>query len=536
MASDKHDPRDHHIWRSPGGALYFKLAVPAEVRGRLPPTETGRVRDRITEPLGTDSFTQARILRDQKLARWQQTFARLARGAVLTPEEMASERQRIRRNSLQTLLATTPLTPSEASGLNALWVKSIQAAQPGLLAEMKAEVRAIADEKYGAGVITEDSETWKEIWPLVARSKAKAFEDRLVVLLRSQSQFSEFPSDTMEQPAPILPTNNGNGNLERFSVALEHYLAWLQNEQKVRPATVAGYRSKAECFIKFAADPSLGAVDIDQAKAFLKHVAETQGVGDATINTYHFVCRKVYEYTQTERHRFHGDNPFSFKRRKAEEKSKSKFSIEELNKLFGSPTFTAREIKPKTYGVTSALPWAALVALYSGAGLEEIVQLRRRDIRQEAGVWVIDVLPEAALSGALKRPARRRIIPLHPELERLGLLTYLNALPRGVERLFPGLPAPTNGKDKLGAAVGKSFNRWRKKLGIDYEDRQLDFHSLRHVFIKALENAGTSQSDAARLAGHKVKGITFGLYSGRELQRLAGIVERIKYDGLQIDR
>jgi integrase len=343
----------------------------------------------------------------------------------------------------------------------------------------------------------------------------------------------------MEQPAapaPSVPANgNGNGNLERFSVALDHYLTWLQNEQKARPATVAGYKSKAECFVKFANDPPLGAVDIDQAKSFLKHVAETQGVGGATVNNYHFICRKVFEYTRTERHRFHGDNPFSFKRRKAEETPKAKFTVEELNKLFGSPTFTEREIKPKVYGVASALPWVTAIALFSGAGREEIVQLRRTDICQEAGLWVIKITPEAALSGALKRSMRRRIIPLHPELERLGLLEYRDALPRGAERLFPGLPKPAK-TDKLGAALGTVFNRWRVKLGIDYEDRQLDFHSLRHVFGKALEDTGISAEDRARLLGHKVKGISSSVYSGPELRRVAPLVARVKWDGLNIDR
>jgi integrase len=536
MTDDRRDPRDRNIWRSPGGMLYFKISVPPKLRNHFR-SETGKPKPKLTESLGTDSLAQARILRDQRVAHWARVFARLEAGAALRPEEIATERQRIRSSSLQALLATAPMTTAEADKLNQVWVASIQAKQPDLLAEVTAEVRAIADEKYGVGVITEDSEPWKEIWKLVARAKAKAFEDRLVVLLRSQSPLSEFPSDTMEQsntPAPILPAN-GNGGLERFSVALEHYITWLRDEQKARPLTVADYKSKAECFVKFANDPPLGAVDIDQAKAFLKHIAET-GAGDATVNHYHFVCRKVFEYTRVERHKFKGENPFSFQRRKAETTSKAKFTIDELNTLFNSPVFADREIKPKTYGVTSALPWAALIALYSGAGLEEICQLRTRDIRKEAGVWIVDITKEAALSGALKRTARQRIVPLHPELERLGLLKYLAALPRGADRLFPGLPMPTKGKDKFGSALGKQFARWRKKLGIDYEDRQLDFHSLRHCFCKVIEDSGISAEDRARLLGHKVKGISSSVYSAPELKRVAPLVAGVKWDGLKIDR
>jgi integrase len=113
-------------------------------------------------------------------------------------------------------------------------------------------------------------------------------------------------------------------------------------------------------------------------------------------------------------------------------------------------------------------------------------------------------------------------------------LKYLNALPRGTERLFPGLPMPSNGKDKLGGALGKGFNRWRCKLGIDYEDRQLDFHSLRHPFGKALEDTGISAEDRARLLGHAVKGISSSIYSGPELRRVGPLVAGVKWDGLKI--
>jgi integrase len=540
MPDDRRDPRDRNIWRSPGGMLYFKISVPSKLRHHFR-SETGKPKPKLTESLGTDSLAQARILRDQRVAHWARVFARLEAGAVLHPEEIAAERQRIRSSSLQALLATAPLTTLEADKLNALWVTSIQAQQPHLLAEMTAEVRAIADEKYGAGIITEDSEPWKEIWKLVARSKAKAFEDRLVVLFRSQSQFSEFPSEpavpTLEPPAAPAPTlpANGNGNLERFSVALGHYLGWLRDVRKVRPATIGEYRAKAECFARFASDPSLGAITIEQAKEFLKHVAKAHGIGDATVNLYQSVCRMVIEHARTERHRFVGDNPFRFKKRTAEAKSKAKFTVDELNKLFGSPTFTQREIKPKVYGVASALPWVTVISLFSGAGLEEIAQLRPQDIEKAPGDgWVINILPEAALSHALKRPARKRVIPLHPELERLGLLKYRASLPKDTKRLFPNLPTPKNGKDKIGGALGKSFGRWRKALGIEREGAQLDFHSLRHTFTKALEDTGCAEADADRITGHSHKGLTFGLYSAPELRRVAPLVAGVKWDGLKI--
>jgi len=146
---------------------------------------------------------------------------------------------------------------------------------------------------------------------------------------------------------------------------------------------------------------------------------------------------------------------------------------------------------------------------------------------------VIHITSEAALSGELKRKSRERTVPLHPELERLGLLKYMAALPRGAERIFPGLPVYQS-KNKLSPALGRAFNDWRRELGIDYEDRQLDFHSLRHCFGRAIEDIGMTAQDRARLLGHPVPEISSSVYSAPELARVAPLVARVKWEGLRV--
>jgi integrase len=176
---------------------------------------------------------------------------------------------------------------------------------------------------------------------------------------------------------------------------------------------------------------------------------------------------------------------------------------------------------------------ATVLALFSGLGLEEACQLRPQDIRKEGAHWVIRVTPEAAVSGKLKRKGRDRTVPLHPELERIGFLKYVRALPSNSARVFPDIPVDEN-KKKVGGLVGKRFNRWRVKLGIKRDDEQLDFHSLRHTFGKAIEDASITAEDRARLMGHAVKGITSSIYSGPELRRVAPQVAGVAWPGLVI--
>jgi LDH2 family malate/lactate/ureidoglycolate dehydrogenase len=58
---------------------------------------------------------------------------------------------------------------------------------------------------------------------------------------------------------------------------------------------------------------------------------------------------------------------------------------------------------------------------------------------------------------------------------------------------------------------------------------------LDHLVGTALEQAGVSQTDAARVLGHAIAGMSYGVYSsGPGLKRLAAVVEEIRYDGLKV--
>jgi hypothetical protein len=57
------------------------------------------------------------------------------------------------------------------------------------------------------------------------------------------------------------------------------------------------------------------------------------------------------------------------------------------------------------------------------------------------------------------------------------------------------------------------------------------------VEAKQIALQPVSQTDAARILGHTIPGMTFGVYStGPGLKRLAGVVEAIEYPGLRLPR
>jgi integrase len=132
----------------------------------------------------------------------------------------------------------------------------------------------------------------------------------------------------------------------------------------------------------------------------------------------------------------------------------------------------------------------------------------------------------------LKNETSARLIPIHSELVRLGLLDYVKALKAGP--LFPGLTRRESKGGKVGARVGELFRKRLVTRGLKRDG--LCFHSFRHTVAGRLDAAGVPQSDAARVLGHAVAGMSYGTYSqaGPGLKRVAGVVEQITYEGLRL--
>ena len=95
--------------------------------------------------------------------------------------------------------------------------------------------------------------------------------------------------------------------------------------------------------------------------------------------------------------------------------------------------------------------------------------------------------------------------------------------------LFPGLKRRQSKGGKIGARLGELFCKRLIALGMKRDG--LCFHLFRHGVAGRLEVAAVSQTDAARVLGHTISGMSYGVYSsGPGLKRLAAVVEEIRYD------
>ena len=189
------------------------------------------------------------------------------------------------------------------------------------------------------------------------------------------------------------------------------------------------------------------------------------------------------------------------------------FTNEELKVLLSHPSFTKRIFK------SSYMYWLIPLALFTGARLGELAQLDLKDFVNIDGIDCIDINDivdnddseiTASLKKSIKTANAKRLVPLHPELIRLGILRYVNKLRQeGETHLFPELNRTR--RDGPGHAASNWFQRFRAKAGLTKKQETV-FHSFRHLFITKILDAGVSPHLLAPIVGHEAELVTGKVY------------------------
>jgi integrase len=123
----------------------------------------------------------------------------------------------------------------------------------------------------------------------------------------------------------------------------------------------------------------------------------------------------------------------------------------QLKKLFSSPLFHScggDKHEHELGGVECRdwRYWLPLIALYSGARLGEIAQLLIKDVRKIDEHWCFHICKHGDTRKSVKTAGSERVVPIHPELIRLGLIGYRERLAGdGHVSLFPEIKADARG-------------------------------------------------------------------------------------------
>lgn len=204
-----------------------------------------------------------------------------------------------------------------------------------------------------------------------------------------------------------------------------------------------------------------------------------------------------------------------------------------LQTMVGLPLFAAYELpsagKTAWKGGGAAAYWVPLLGLFTGATVSELCQLRTNDVEIAAdGSGLIHITEDDEGQQLKNFEHRRRVVPIHSQLVRLGFLTYVAMLSPG--SLWPNMKFR---KGKPGAYFSDWFGKFRKPTP-EAEPLFPDFHSMRHTVRSKLTAAAVEVSIQDRLTGHTVKGSAGSrVYTHVETPQLRAAIETISYPGIE---
>lgn len=232
-------------------------------------------------------------------------------------------------------------------------------------------------------------------------------------------------------------------------------------------------------------------------------------------------------------------DPFQKMRVEEEQSERGPFTIKELQAIFDAPLFTLQESPTGAKGAAGI--WLPLLALFNGARQGELAGLKASNIRQEANTPLLFIVAERRAGKRVKTKVSERVIPVHPQLVRLGFLEYVEERRREGEHawLFPSV-APDQGRAL--AAWSKWFGRHlRTTVGITDTDRV--FHSFRHGVKDALRRGRVDVEAREALLGHSgsTSAVSRGYGATEMLERwgvkvLRDAISSIEYVGLDLSK
>jgi len=248
----------------------------------------------------------------------------------------------------------------------------------------------------------------------------------------------------------------------------------------------------------------------------------------ATVHKTMIICRAIMAYAEAEGYVERNCVIRLFRRQPpSPDKRIMPFSGAQLERLFTlRPMYSrAREAIER-----DSRFWIPLIALWTGMRLSEIGQLQAADLQIRSGVPVLVIEPEQHLDAEnekrLKTPQSARTVPVHPELQRIGLLDYHRSISEaGFAPLFPDLHR---------GRYSRQYDVFRHQVTndmarADVRSQNHSFRSFRHNFRDALREAGIADEYVRRLGGWTLRTIADGYGAGPSDRRLYEEMKRITY-------
>jgi integrase len=227
------------------------------------------------------------------------------------------------------------------------------------------------------------------------------------------------------------------------------------------------------------------------------------------------------------------------------EPSRLPYSGDDLSRLFAADPFRGRLIRDDI-AAGEAQKWVPVLAVFTGARLEELAQLAVTDIKIEDAIHFVHFQErydgvDPGFRRSLKNASSHRRVPIHSALIGLGFLDFVQQQrSNGHVHLFPQMKWDERKKNDKTYKVSQRFTNWWSEYSRTIvTDPQKSFHSFRHTVTERLRNAGVEEALNDALTGHATPGQ--GAKYGRRrngtrysLSVLAGAIEKLSYPEIDL--
>ena len=381
---------------------------------------------------------------------------------------------------------------------------------------------------------------WAENAPSLRREMRKARRDQIRAILSAAEGLEGYSFTKPAQTPPAPP----QARSVALGTAIEDFMA--EHSPQWSDQMAARARAFLSVLVEyFGPDRPLGQITRQDATEIKKvvqalpvnrntkpetkdlkllHAIAVTGVRKVSVETVNNHMAMFYRFWDwAERHGHAPQKLFDgMKVSKAKKPAEGRkpYSKQQAKQLYAALTGNASGLVKK-----DDYKWGALLGLYTGARLREIAQLDVADIRQEGGIWYLDINGDGP-NKSLKTPAAKRRVPVHSDLMRLGFLDWVAAKPKG-QRLF--LSFTYNAKEGYGRNLGRWFNTVFLP-GLGMKESGLVFHSLRHTMVTRLAQAGVPEPLFQEIVGHERQGVAQQVYfkEGHTLAQKREAIEKFE--------
>lgn len=300
---------------------------------------------------------------------------------------------------------------------------------------------------------------------------ADALDDAATTNLRKAE--GDYSPDTAAAKYPKLDTGprstpRKGGVRVTFTEMFEYWKRKHLAEGKAQK-TADEYETKTNAFVKWLAaderlvDDDAEAITPKHVQDYLDHLLHERGLSSKTVADKYLVHISAVFRAGLVTFELSSNpaGPVVFKASKPKRTRGPGYTEAEARAILSAANLAMKADGGMSQEIRLSCRWIPWLCAYTGARVTEMAQLRKQDVYQEHGVWLINVTPDA---GSVKT-GEFRLVPIHPHLVEQGFIDFVKSRPDG-----PLFYRTKDAKERRGVKssqaenVGKAVWRWLTSL------------------------------------------------------------------------